>query len=684
MPNKFLKVLNESTAPEILIHGPIGKSMWSDEGVSGKDFTDALNKFPEGSKVTIGVNSQGGSVGEGLAIFNAIERRAKDITVRIDGYALSIASFFPLAAGKVVSPKSSIWMIHNAWSWSQGNADQLRKDADMLDTHDGVLVAGYMKRTGKSKADIEKAMADETWLTGEEAIAWGLADEDSGTEVDLKALDFSNAPDFKQEVILSYFSDSHIPRCLVPASMVFLPLSAPKPGAAQQQTIIMTKQQIIALLKKHGVESAVDATEEQLLALLEKTIAASNNTNATHRLLKLVEDEKRKRITNEVNRLAENKIDGDKLAWWVELAMKDEEGTLAQIKTLPVKEIGHSPAGTSGIITMGDNPLDALNKKHTTAQERRIAIRDEWKPLFDDACRRDARQRKEVLAGNTYSATLVTAFLSNVAITTLQNQWAALRAFTIQVEPDPVKPKAAVIVSNVTGAATTQTNATNFETSGDSTVGAVTCTMAQYTQGFQVSNADLQNGLRMERLVVANAGAFANKVIEAATAPITVAIFTATPLTSADTAFDWSDMAGLWGQLKKAGLKNAVLDGEYLARLINTPANFQTTGNGPGSYSAFGWNEIALNTDWTGAGANVRGFVCAPQAIAGATGLPAEPPNVPGNILEMSPFTIPGLEVQAAIHRWFSTSTRTAWTSFDIVAGFKEGDTTAGVVIKSA
>lgn len=287
-----VKAAEGDSPAEILVHGPIGRSFWSADGITGKDFTDELNKIPVGTKVTVGVNSQGGAVGEGLAIYNAIQRRSADVTVRIDGYALSIASFFPLAAGKVISPESALWMIHNVWSWmdgTSGNAEDMRKladlaqkAADMLEKHDDVLVAEYVRRTKKSEKEIRQAMEDETWLTGAEAVEWGLADETSDNDAALDALDFSGmeAKAFKKipsncrALILAAAKG---PETKLP---VAAPAKSPVPTGPGNNTTEnkMNKKAIVALLKKHGIEASETETEEQLQAKLDKipTPAASN------------------------------------------------------------------------------------------------------------------------------------------------------------------------------------------------------------------------------------------------------------------------------------------------------------------------------------------------------------------------------------------------------------------------
>jgi hypothetical protein len=286
--------------------------------------------------------------------------------------------------------------------------------------------------------------------------------------------------------------------------------------------------------------------------------------------------------------------------------------------------------------------------------------------------------------GNTYSATLITQHLAKTAITVLQNKFAPLSAFTRQVEVDPIKPKATVQVKLITAGSTTQTDGTNFE-SGDSTITNVQVAVHQITQSFAVSNSDLNSGLRLEDLGRVNAKAFASTIQQAVNAVITTGNFTATPLTSAPAAFGLSDLATLFGQLKKSDEKNLILDGSYFARIVNTPGFYQPTGTASGAgWKPFGWDYIGECSEWTGAGAGVQGFACHPQAIAVAMGEPAEEVNIPGNILSRETLMVEGLQIPVAFYQWFNPATRTMWCSFDLMFGASAADTTAGVIVKSS
>jgi len=140
-------------------------------------------------------------------------------------------------------------------------------------------------------------------------------------------------------------------------------------------------------------------------------------------------------------------------------------------------------------------------------------------------------------------------------------------------------------------------------------------------------------------------------------------------------------MATLWGKLKKSPIKNCLLDGEYLAKLLNQPTFYQAIGDGAQAYKGFGWDLLALNTNWAGASNNAVGFVCNPQAIVCLAGLPVTPaaPN-----LTQGSFTVPGINIGVQTNQWFSLATRTAWYSFDLVFGAAKADTSAGILICSS
>ena len=177
---------------DILIFDEIG--LW---GITAKDFATALKAIPEDHAITVRINSPGGSVFDGYAIFNALKARASQITTKVEGLAASMASVIALAGSKVTAAANSIVMIHNPWSGVAGDSDDLRKMADLLDKLSSQLVGIYAAKTGLPEADVRAAMDAETWFTAAEAKEWGLVDEITDEIQAVASFDvsrFRNAP----------------------------------------------------------------------------------------------------------------------------------------------------------------------------------------------------------------------------------------------------------------------------------------------------------------------------------------------------------------------------------------------------------------------------------------------------------------------------------------------------------
>jgi ATP-dependent Clp protease protease subunit len=681
---------------EILVHGPIGQSFWADDGITGKDFTDALNQIPKGQKVVIGVNSQGGSVGEGLAIYNAIQRRSEDVTVRIDGYALSIASFFPLAASKVVSPPSSIWMIHNAWSWSQGNANQLRKDAELLDTHDRTLIAAYVAKTGKTEKEIRDAMEEETWFTGAEAIAWGLADEEGENEPEFDTVDFSAANEhtFKNwPSALHAFADwphaLHAIAAFLPRDMV-KKFSAHQGGAVNQnQTKCMNRNEIIALLKSWGVTVADNATDEWLKAELAKgkpeakkdepktepdnVIKLQNRLEETEKKLKAMADKEEDRRKNRIDaviqkHVASGKIDAEDAEHWKGLAIENES-ILERLDKMPSGRGGlHVPRATGGEKVS----RKAINEKKP-GKERLAFIREEFQHLID------AGVPFMPVAANTIDTALTTDTLSNSLITVLQNRLPILAAISLKFETDPIGPTRKIQVPIVTAGGTAQTNATSFEdtTNFVGTIDNVEIDPDRITVGSHLTPAELQTGRALTDFGVIKAHEMADAIMARITAVITTANFASPAFIPSSAAnFGSSELGSAWAAIAKSMIKSIMLHQDaYKNFLPATLENFNVLTQGMP-----GWENFLLNTYWTGATAGTFGFACNPQAIALGAGLPKLSPNFSGTATTVA---VPGLGISVSVQEWYATAGKVDWMNMEIMADASPGDTTAGVIIKT-
>lgn len=132
-----------------------------------------LNADPAAA-VEVRINSPGGSVVEGLAIFNALKPRMP--VVYVDGVAASVASLIAMAGARIVAAENSLLMIHDPWAGAEGNATELRRTADLLDKHRDAMLTGYA-RSGQSRQQLTNLLAAETWMTATEALALGFIDE---------------------------------------------------------------------------------------------------------------------------------------------------------------------------------------------------------------------------------------------------------------------------------------------------------------------------------------------------------------------------------------------------------------------------------------------------------------------------------------------------------------------------
>lgn len=156
---------------KVLIEGEIG--YW---GVSARDIKWQLNRLS--GDVEIEINSPGGSVFEGISIYNAIKDYDKgQITTVIKGMAASMASYIALAGDTVKAYDNATYMIHNARMFTGGDHNQLRKDANIIEGLSTLLRKAYISRTGKSEKIIQKAMDEETFYFGDEILSSGFVDE---------------------------------------------------------------------------------------------------------------------------------------------------------------------------------------------------------------------------------------------------------------------------------------------------------------------------------------------------------------------------------------------------------------------------------------------------------------------------------------------------------------------------
>ncbi len=191
----FMEIKNQtSTSAELYLYGDIMSYALSEDykkyypdDKCPKDVKDFLDEIGEVENLDIHINSGGGSVFGGIAIYNLLKSFKANKTVYIDGIAASIASVIAMVGDKIIFPKNATFMMHkpsNSYFWTMMNADDLRKDADILDNCQKAIVNTYMEKVkdGVTRETIESLVNDTTWLIGEEAEEYFDFDIQEGIE----------------------------------------------------------------------------------------------------------------------------------------------------------------------------------------------------------------------------------------------------------------------------------------------------------------------------------------------------------------------------------------------------------------------------------------------------------------------------------------------------------------------
>lgn len=193
---------NAVVTTEISIHDAIGA--WN---ISAKSFLEQLRNVSS-KEIVLSINSPGGSVIDGIAMYNGLREHAKKtnatITVKVLGIAASIASVVAMAGDKIVMPKNALMMVHNPSGGMYGNAAELRDMADLLDKFESSLIQTYVARTGKTADEIKALLDKETFMTADEAVKLGFADEVSAALNVTASFDLDNLP----ENVVALFNSS--------------------------------------------------------------------------------------------------------------------------------------------------------------------------------------------------------------------------------------------------------------------------------------------------------------------------------------------------------------------------------------------------------------------------------------------------------------------------------------------
>jgi HK97 family phage major capsid protein/ATP-dependent Clp endopeptidase proteolytic subunit ClpP len=165
----------DQDSAEILIYEQIGEGFF-EEGIGAKRFAEDLKALGDVDRLVVRINSPGGSVFEGLAIYNQLKGHRAEKEVHIDGIAASIASVIAMSGDRVIMPSNALMMVHDPSGLAMGTAEDMRKMAEALDKIKTGIITAYQSKTGLDKKDIADLMSEETWMTAEDALAYGFVD----------------------------------------------------------------------------------------------------------------------------------------------------------------------------------------------------------------------------------------------------------------------------------------------------------------------------------------------------------------------------------------------------------------------------------------------------------------------------------------------------------------------------
>lgn len=171
---KYYSLVTEDREANINIYGDITSWPWMDSDVSSYTLSKELEAL-DVDVINVYINSYGGEVAEGLAIYNSLKRHKAKIKTFCDGFAASIASVIFMAGDERIMSNASLLFIHNVWMYSAGNANQLRKQADDLDTMTQASVNTYMNCVNITEEELKVMLDSETWIAPQDALIMGFA-----------------------------------------------------------------------------------------------------------------------------------------------------------------------------------------------------------------------------------------------------------------------------------------------------------------------------------------------------------------------------------------------------------------------------------------------------------------------------------------------------------------------------
>jgi ATP-dependent Clp endopeptidase proteolytic subunit ClpP len=311
MPHRtglYLNAASTGQAAELYLYGHVDR--WGE--INLKRVLEALAQLSPDTTLHVRINSNGGDVFEGTAILNALQRHKGTVHTYVDGIAASMASVLFQAGATRTMAENAMLMVHNPWTYAEGDAATMRKAAEVLDKVRTNLLTTYSKRSGKPVDELGALLDAETWLTAQEAVAMQLADSVS-------------------ESVLAVQPDA----LAAAANALGLRIAAysPKPAAEPKpETQIHTEMNMSLLAANLGLPET--AGEAEVLAAAANLKAERDRLAAAH---KAAEDAAaRARVDSLIAAaIADKKILPAAKAQWAQLAEKDYASTEAILDGMP-------------------------------------------------------------------------------------------------------------------------------------------------------------------------------------------------------------------------------------------------------------------------------------------------------------------------------------------------------------
>lgn len=171
---KYYALEKTEKRASLYIFGSISSYPWREKDKDAYGIVKELSEL-DVDEIDVHINSTGGAVAEGLAIYNVLKNSNMKVTTYCDGFACSAASVVFMAGEERVMNEASLLLIHNAWTYGQGNAADFRKQAEDLDKITQASVKSYMRNVNISEQELKKMMDEETWIAAEDAKKMGFA-----------------------------------------------------------------------------------------------------------------------------------------------------------------------------------------------------------------------------------------------------------------------------------------------------------------------------------------------------------------------------------------------------------------------------------------------------------------------------------------------------------------------------